>query len=242
MERREPIFNVPGVVLAVLAVLCAVHGLRQVLSPAQNEWWTLALAFIPSRYAGFADEIPGGSVASVTSFATHMLVHGSAVHLAINSAWLLAFGSVITRRIGAFRFLALAIASGVAGALTFLALHPGLAVPVVGASGAVSGLMGAVMRFLFSAMNRGRGRLLSEAPQQIPRMDLATAFKDRRFLAATFFFLALNLLAIWGIGTPGASGPIAWEAHLGGYFFGIFAFALFDIAAQTEQPIQPKVE
>ena len=243
VDHREPIFNVPGVVLAVLAVLVSVHLVRQGLSASNDDWLVLALAFIPARYSGgLADSLPGGPTASVTSFVSHMLVHSDAAHLGINCAWLLAFGSPIARRVGTVRFLALALGSGIAGALTFLLMHPGLLAPVIGASGAISGLMGAVMRFLFSAINSRRAWQLREAPQQIERMDLAVAFKDRRFLAATFFFVALNLLAIWGIGSPGASGPIAWEAHLGGYFFGLFTFALFDIAAQTAQPIHPKVE
>jgi membrane associated rhomboid family serine protease len=242
VAKQEPIFNVPGVVLAVLALFLAVHGLRLVLSPEKSEWLILAMAFIPSRYAGFADEIPGGVIASVTSFVTHMLVHGDALHLGINSAWLLAFGSIIARRVGSIKFLALFIGSGIAGALTFLVLHPGLAVPVVGASGGISGLMGAVMRFLFPAINSGQGWMLREAPHLIPRMSLQDAFRDYRFLATSIFFVLLNLLAIWGIGSPGASGPIAWEAHLGGYFFGLFAFALFDVAAQPEQPSETKVE
>ena len=102
--------------------------------------------------------------------------------------------------------------------------------------------MGATMRFFFSAINSGRIWQLREEPYRIARMDLATAFTDRRFLTMTIFFVALNLLAIWGIGSMGAAGGIAWEAHLGGYFFGLFAFALFDIAVQQSSPHATKVE
>ena len=242
MEKREPIFNVPGIVAVLLGVLAAVHVGRQFLTPEHDDWFVWAMAFIPARYAGAAPDLPGGETAKFTSFLSHMLVHGDGVHLAINSAWLLAFGSIIARRIGTWRFLALTLSCGVAGAFTFLAMHPGLLAPVVGASGAISGLMGAVMRFLFSALNSRRGWQLREAPQQIPRMDLATAIRDRRFLSTTIFFVALNLLAIWGVGAPGAAGAIAWEAHLGGYFFGLLAFSLFDIAPQSKLTSPQKVE
>jgi len=108
-------FNVPTVVLALLAAMAVVHGLRVFLPQGDSDWLTLALAFIPARYGSSAAELPGGEVAAVTSFVTHMLVHGDLTHLAINSAWLLAFGGAVANRIGAWRFLALSAVTGSAG-------------------------------------------------------------------------------------------------------------------------------
>ncbi len=235
-------FNVPGAVLALLIAMTAVHAVRQFLDEQSDMWWLVALAFIPARYAGLASELPGGGVASVTSWVTHMFVHADMVHLIINSAWLLAFGSVINRRVGAWRFFAFTLASGIAGALLFLAVRPGLVAPVVGASGAVAGLMGGVMRFLFSAIDRGEGKRLSDRPAEIPAMSLRVAIGDRRIRIATAAFVALNLLAIIGFGAFGTGQSIAWEAHLGGYFFGLLCFGLFDIAPQHVSPQPAKVE
>ncbi len=242
VQERQPIFNVPGAVLAILLAMIAVHVGRQFLDDQSDMWWLIALAFIPARYAGLAGELPGGAIASVTSWVTHMFVHADKVHLIINSAWLLAFGSVINRRIGALRFFAFAIASAIAGALLFLVIRPGLVAPVVGASGAVAGLMGGVMRFLFSAIDRGQGRKLSERPAEIPAMSLKTSLTDRRIQIATAAFVALNLLAIVGFGAFDTGASIAWEAHLGGYFFGLLCFGLFDIAPQHASPSPPEVE
>lgn len=239
---KEPVFNVPGVVLAVLAIWIAVHVVRINLGEADGLWLLLAMAFIPARYAGMAATLPGGDVASVTSFVTHMFAHGDAIHLAINSAWFLAFGSVMSRRLGALRFLAFAICGGIAGALAFLALHPGLLAPVIGASGAVSALMGGVMRFLFNAIDRHQGYLLRDNPALIARMSLTETLSDRRIVIASVVFVVLNLLAIVGFGTLGAVGAIAWEAHLGGYFFGLFAFALLDVAPQKASPYSGELD
>ncbi len=241
-QERQPIFNVPGAVIAILLAMIAVHVGRQFLDDQSDMWWLVALAFIPARYAGLAGELPGGDIASVTSWVTHMFVHADKVHLIINSAWLLAFGSVISRRIGAWRFFAFTIASGIAGALLFLVIRPGLVAPVVGASGAVAGLMGGVMRFLFSAIDLGEGRRLSDRPAEIPAMGLKTALTDRRIQIATASFVALNLLAMIGFGALGTGATIAWEAHLGGYFFGLLCFGLFDIAPQHASPHEAKVE
>jgi membrane associated rhomboid family serine protease len=75
VTHKEPIFNIPGGVLATLAILIAVHVALSLLPPERFEWWVLALAFIPARYAGFASQLPGGETAAVTSFITHMAVH-----------------------------------------------------------------------------------------------------------------------------------------------------------------------
>ena len=228
MERREPIFNVPAAVVGVLALLAGVHLLRQVLSPENDAIMVLSLAFIPARYSGMAAELPGGDLASVTSFLTHALVHADATHLIFNGAWLLAFGGAIALRAGGARFLAFAAATAIAGALAFWALNPGLLAPVVGASGAVAGLMGGTMRFLFRALDRGGLRDLRENPGNIPLMSLADTLRDRRVLLSSSIFLLLNVLAMYGIGTGGAQGPIAWEAHIGGYLAGLFGFGFFD--------------
>lgn len=236
MTKRESIFNVPGGVLATLAVLIIVHATLSFLTPQQYEWWVLALAFIPARFAGFAAELPGGDTASVTSWITHMTVHADLMHLGFNAAWLLAFGSVLCARLGSLRFLAFSIAGGIAGALLFLAFNPGLAAPVIGASGAVSAMMGGVMRFLFNAIDRREGYLLREEPRSIPSMSLAQSLKDRRIVVASLVFLGVNLLAIVGFGKFGESGAIAWEAHIGGYIFGLCAFGAFDVATQNTNP------
>lgn len=234
--NREPIFNVPGTVLATLAVLTAVHVAMSFLTPDDFTWWLLALAFIPARYSGLAGELPGGDVSAVTSFVTHMMVHADVTHLVFNSAWLLAFGSVLCARIGGLRFLTFSIAGGICGALLFLILNPGLLAPVIGASGAISAMMGGVMRFLFPAIDRGEGHLLRERPSAIPALTLSRALQDKRILLVSAAFLAINLLAIIGFGKFGEAGDVAWEAHVGGYLFGLFAVGAFERAAQNEPP------
>ena len=83
-QSHEPIFNVPGAVLAVLAVICGLHAWRTlVLSPEADLNTVLALAFIPARLSGHASALPGGELATVTSFVTHMLLHVDTPHLLI---------------------------------------------------------------------------------------------------------------------------------------------------------------
>lgn len=236
MSEREPIFNVPGTVLAILALFVAVHFALNQLSEERFTWWLLALAFIPARYGGAGPELPGGEAALATSFVTHQLVHVDVVHLIFNSAWFLAFATVLCRRMGGLRFTLFSVACGISGALLFLAFHTGLAAPVIGASGAIAGMMGGVMRFLFNAIDHGQGHSLRTDPAAVERMSISEALSDRRLIIATLAFVGLNLLALVGFGSFGANGGVAWEAHLGGYFFGLFAFGLFDSAPQKGSP------
>ena len=242
MSQREPIFNVHPAIVGTLALLAAVHLALALLPEPDWEWWTLALAFIPARYSGLASDIPGGDVSAAASFVTHMLVHGDVTHLAFNSVWLLAFGGAIARRLGGVRCLALAVACGIAGAVAFMFAHLGELVPVVGASGAISGLMGGVFRFLFNVSGPVGVWQLGNAPRSIPTMPLARALTDRRVLIAITIWVAANFLALAGVGgpsagiEPGSSAGIAWEAHLGGFFAGCLLFSLFEAPQDEDAP------
>ncbi len=226
--RREPIVNAPLVVLGLIAAFALVHVVRIFLTEIEDAYVVLGLGFIPARYGPGLLELPGGAVTTVTSFFTHMFVHGDPLHLLINSAWLLAFGTPIARRIGSLRFLLFGLLSGIAGALMFLAFNPGLLAPMVGASGAVSGLMGGLMRFLFNAMDRGGAGLIPEGAREVPRMDLGEMLQDRRVQLTVGLWVLLNFLFSLGFGGLTEPEAIAWEAHLGGFFAGLLAFGAFD--------------
>lgn len=238
MQRNEPIFNVPSAVVAVVGMMAAVHLARVLLPADWDNWLVGLLAFIPKRESDFAPMLPGGYVTAVTSFVTHMLVHGDINHLLFNGAWMLAFGGAIALRVGNARFLAFALFCGVLGVLFFWVLNFNRLIPVVGASGAIAGLMGGTFRFLFSAMDNGGFARLRAAPRSVPLMPLVVALRDRRVIAASAVWILLNLLAILGIGTGAGSGGIAWEAHVGGYVAGLLGFGLFDVAQRG----RPKLE
>lgn len=226
--RREPVFNVPGPVLWLIGLFIAVHLLRGSLSIEADNWWTFAMAFIPARYTGMADQLPGGIWTMITSWLTHAFVHGDMFHLMINSAWMLAFGSALSRRLGAARFFGFAAVCAIAGALAFLAGNIGRIAPMVGASGAIAGLMGGAMRFLFNAIGGPRPMDLHNNIRAVPRMSLGEAARDRRIVLSTIGWVVLNMAFGYGAAALTSAGGIAWEAHLGGYFAGLLLFGLFD--------------
>jgi len=225
VREREPIFNAPGVVLAVLGAFVAVHGARRAfLSDEVDHQLLQLLAFDPARLGSEAADIAGGQAAAIAQFVTHAFLHLDLTHLVINSAWFLAFATPVARRLGFVRFIAFFVLCGIGGALLFLLFNSGR---MVGASGAVSGLMGAVLRFLYHPLSRGDAEALAGDAGRAPLLSLLASLADRRILIAVAAWTLLNILVAWA--APYVLGEhIAWEAHLGGFFTGLLTFGLFD--------------
>ena len=239
MEKtREPILNVPAVVVVVLVVLCLVHAFRTlVLSGDAEQVFLWTFAFVPARYdsSPLTDGVlPGGVGAEVWSFFTYALIHADLTHLGFNAVWLLAFGSPVARRFGPMRFLALCLVSVAAGALAHLLTHAGELSPMVGASAAISGAMGAATRFAFQPGGPldfwHRDRLDAD---HIPAAPLRVALRNPRVLTFLAVWFGLNLL--FGMGSLSFAGQdqvVAWEAHVGGFLAGLLLFRLFDPVPQ----------
>jgi len=236
LQNQQPIFNVPGIVVGLIGLLIAIHVVRQFLTIPLDNDVLLATAFIPSRYTLPPDTYTGGLIAYATSFITHMLIHGDATHLLFNAAWFLAFGGAIALRVGSVRFLLFTLFTGVIGAATFLAFNFGAEIPMVGASGAVSGMMGAVLRFMFPAIDQGAFAALREAPRTIPLLSLRETLSDKRIIAITAIWLLINFLSVIGMFGPTGQGGIAWEAHIGGYAAGLLCFGFFDRPRRRAPP------
>jgi membrane associated rhomboid family serine protease len=120
---------------------------------------------------------------------------------------LLAFGAAVERRLGAPRFLILFAGGAMAGALAEALVGNAGSVYLIGASGAVYGMMAAAMPILFRAALPGR---------------------RRRVLEFVAVIMGLNVLvAMTGFGDFLAGAEISWRAHMGGFFAGlVLGFAL----------------
>lgn len=221
--RREPVFNIPAVLLWILAALWAVQFLESyVLNARQLNELIWQAAFLPVRYA---TPLSQQSLAWLWSPLTYSFLHGSFVHIFVNSIWMVAFGAVVARRLGTIRFCAFWVATSVAAAAAFLALNWGVSVPVIGASGVVSGLMGAAARFAFPR----HGPFQREKAHFMPRVGIFEALANRTVLAYVVIWFGINFLTAFGF-TPGAAPgtQIAWQAHIGGFLFGFLFFGVFD--------------
>jgi membrane associated rhomboid family serine protease len=221
--------NVPAAVFAALALLAVVHAIMSQLTDVDDEFLIWVLAFVPARYIGLANELPGGVLAAWTSFVTHQFVHGDLTHLFINGAWLLVFGTPVARRIGSGRFLVFAVICGIAGALAFMAVRWGEVVPMVGASGAISGLMGAGFRLLLPAIDNGEFHEMREAPRTVRLATLGECLRSQRMLFAIGAFIVVNFVIAFAAPIVTDAAGIAWEAHLGGFAAGLLLLGPFDL-------------
>jgi membrane associated rhomboid family serine protease len=236
-QERERAINAPGIVLALVASFVAVHVGRSFLSFRAGLEFLILFAFIPARYDNAflnGATVPGGMWADIWTFFTYTFLHGDWVHLAVNSVWMLAFGSAVAWRFGSFRFLLFSLICSVAGAAAHLAVHFGQPIPVVGASAAISGQMAAAIRFVFQpGAPLGLFRLGGPIAFKIPALPLRDCLRDGRVIGFLVIWLITNI--IFGLGIVSMSGAgqaVAWEAHLGGFLAGLLLFPLFD-------PIRP---
>jgi len=128
----------------------------------------------------------------------------------------------LANRMGVGRFLFFWIFTALAAALFHFIAHMGGDVPVVGASGAISGMMGAASRFGFRM-----GRLDGRPAFAGPMLSIAQALTSRTVVVFLAVWFVVNLLAGMGWMTPGIDSPIAWQAHIGGFLAGFFCAAFF---------------
>ena len=195
---REPAINVPWPVLSLAGALVGAHAAR-VLTGGDAQ--SLALISDHGREAWW----PG--------LLSHLVVHASWTHLAMNVLFIVAFGAPVARWLGtgvrgAAAFLVFFLACGVVAALGYAGLMRLFAADtrdwaLVGASGAAAGLMGAAARLV-----EGRGRL--------------GPIGGRTVVAWTLAWAAINFVLGVLPFSPGAEGlPVAWQAHIVGFIAGL---------------------
>lgn len=199
-NRRQPVFNAPSIVLWLVGV---TFGMHLFLYFGPGNWVRqveLYLTFNPA-HVQFFDEYP---VEIATRWVGHALVHFGWLHLFVNCAFLLAFGTPIARQVPAYSFILLYALGAVGGAAFSLFSLGGEDVYLVGASGAVSALAGALSRMVF----------LRRGAEVIP-----FPFSDRR--SGTIFVLSFFVVNLLFFVMPGPGGvSVSGESHIGGFLAG----------------------
>lgn len=201
---------------AALAAACVLVFLWQVtVDAAVAARAAFALGMIPAVLLGHAGLAPELVLVPpwVTLF-TSMFLHGGVLHLSGNLLFLWVFGNNVEAAMGRGRFLVFYMACGIIAALAHAWSEPLSEVPMVGASGAVSGVLGAYL-LLFP-----RSRVLVVVPLV--------------FLPWTLYLPSAAVLGFWfvvqvvaGLLAREDAGGIAWVAHVGGFVAGLLLVALF---------------
>ena len=215
--RRAPVMTVLIIAanLAVFAyeVLLASQGGRAV------DAFIGAHALVPGRL--IADY---GNPREWGTLFTHMFLHGGFLHVAGNCWFFWIFGNNIEDRLGSVRFLLFYLLCGLGAAALQIAVDPGSTLPMLGASGAISGVLGAYL-ILFPTT-----WIYTLVPWIVPIIPVPAFL----FLIIWFVFQAIN-----GVGSllsgADAAGGVAWWAHAGGFAVGI-ALILWAKGARQLRP------
>ena len=203
---NEPMFNVPWPVVALVTSIIAAYAVQSRLPDVTTAQWV----FSPGALAR------GGWWTLVTA----AFLHGNWTHAIGNALMILAFGTPVARLFGgrpagAALYFLFYLVSGVIAFLGFAAFHWGSEIPLVGASGAASGLVAASARLV-----AGRGRL---GPIWAPFvLTMGAAWLLVNLLVAGVMLVGANNLL------PGTGGAgVAWEAHLVGFVAGAILIGPF---------------
>jgi membrane associated rhomboid family serine protease len=199
----------------LLILTCVLVYVWEFLLGRDMEAALNVLGFTPASLSGgnFAPSEALGIPPFATIFIS-MFLHGSILHLAGNMLYLWIFGNNIEDAMGHFRFIVFYLVSGVIAALTMAYMDPTSRVPMVGASGAISGVLAAYI-------------LLYPRARVTVVIPLGIVFWPFRVSAAwvvgLWFLTQLALAAMTDPSKPG----VAWWAHVGGFAAGLALTPLF---------------
>lgn len=192
----------PFITIALIAFTSYVFFLQLTRPDA----FTFVYALIPSR-------INFTAVYSLYPFITSIFLHGGWLHILSNMWFLWIFGDNVELEIGHFRYLFLYLISGITGALAQYLITPHSAVPMLGASGAIAGVLGTY--YILFPHNKIR--------TFIPVFGFFTLVNISASMMLGYWFL-LQILS-GAISLPGASldqGGVAFWAHIAGFVTGLF--------------------
>lgn len=208
----------PVVTMSLIVVNIGVYFLQLGLTPLAAREFIMSYALIPAVYGHPAvARAYGLDPTNFLPVISNTFMHGDALHLIVNMWTLWLFGLPVEDRLGPWRFLLFYLVCGVAGSVAHLAFNLDSAVPVLGASGAIAGLLGG-----FALMHpRAKVAVIQPIFFVFPLVFHLPA------LIFTGIWFAFQILGGWTtFGGNAAGGGIAWWAHIGGFVAGL-AIALW---------------
>jgi membrane associated rhomboid family serine protease len=200
-------------VLIAVNVWVFVKGVS--LPPERIEQMVGQLSVIPARYTGTGRH----ALAPVDwlPFLSSMFLHGGLLHLIGNMWTLWLFGDNVEDRMGPLRFLAFYLLCGLAAMGLHVVTNAGSQVPVLGASGAIAGVMGAYL-IMFP---------LARIVVLVPLFFWPFLFEIPAVIYLGLWFWMQLVRGTATLGAPIDAGGVAWWAHAGGFVAGLAVFGLF---------------
>ncbi len=202
-SRRTPVLTI-----GLIAVNILVYVNQMMLPPQGVVQFIHLYGLIPLEISS-GDRLIPHPVPLYATLLTSMFVHGGLFHLGGNMLYLWIFGDNIEDRMGRLKFLIFYLLSGLGAAATQIWADPASKIPMVGASGAISGVLGAYL-FLFP-----HARVLTLIP-----LGLFSRVVEIPAVVVLGLWIVVQVLN--GVMTLGAQvGGVAWLAHVGGFVAGL---------------------
>jgi len=207
LRDDNPVHVAPVVTIGLIAANVLVFLYQLTLGPLE-ERFVLSYGAIPWHIV---------HLQRLPTLFTAMFLHGGIMHLSGNMLYLWIFGDNVEYIMGRARFLIFYLLSGLAAALTHIATNPLSPVPMIGASGAISGILGAYLLKFPGA------RVLV----LVPTFFFLTTIRVPALFVLGLWFLNQILSGVAAVGLD-ISGGIAWFAHIGGFLAGLFLVSFFE--------------
>ncbi len=154
-------------------------------------------------------------VGTFLPFFSSMFLHGGWWHLIGNMLFLYVFGDNVEDKFGHVRYIFFYLLAGVAAAATQVFINSSSEIPMVGASGAIAGILGAYV-FMFPK---------AKITTLIPFIVFYQVVQLPAFLFLGIWFLMQIFSGVMSLGIGADAGGVAWWAHIGGFAVGVFAFS-----------------
>jgi hypothetical protein len=211
LHDNNPRHSFPWITLTLIAVNSAIFFYEAFAIEGAREALFASYALVPARTTGFFSGEAVAPSAAIFPFFTSMFLHGGWMHLIGNMWFLWIFGDNVEDRTGRLGYMLLYVASGLAGSVGHVLFSPDSALPTVGASGAISGVMGAYL------ITFPRARILT----LVPIVIFLTTIEIPAFLILLYWLLLQFLSGAASLGADAGQGGVAWFAHVGGFVAGI---------------------
>ncbi|PZN31761.1 MAG: rhomboid family intramembrane serine protease [Proteobacteria bacterium] len=215
LRDDNPSSITPLVTIAFI-VLCVLVFLWQAsLGPERGQMAIYALGVIPAVLLGHGELPPElAAVPPAATMFTSMFMHGGWMHLLGNMLYLWIFGDNVEDSMGHARFLVFYLLCGLAAVFAQALPEPDSTIPMVGASGAISGVLGAYL-------------LLYPHARVLVAIPLGFVLHTARLPAGLVLALWFGLQLLSNLMTPAGQGGVAFRAHIGGFIAGMLLVPLF---------------
>ena len=208
----NPIHIIPVVTILIIALNLLVF-ITQVMSGADARSIIYSYGAIPSSLISFESRQP---IHPVLTIFTSMFMHGGLFHLAFNMLYFWIFGNNIEERLGHLRFALFYFFCGIVAAFSHTLASPGSNVPMIGASGAVSGMLGAyILLFPYAKVST-----------LVFLGFYVTVIKIPALIVIGFWAIIQVVSGLISQGTANQGG-VAFFAHVGGFAAGLFTIKLW---------------